>query len=114
MRYILIVITYNEVAMAYINKKISQLCDERKWTLYTLSDKTDIPYSTLNSSINRDAPPKFDTLQRICEAFGISLAQFFMEDEQIEILNKEEKELITLFRKLPEKKQQALISLIDK
>ena len=98
--------------MVYINKLISKLCDERHWTLYTLSEKTDIPYSTLNSSVNRDAPPKIETLERICEAFGISLAQFFIEDEEIEVLNKKEKELVALFRKLPEEKQKALIELL--
>lgn len=100
--------------MVYINKKIFDMCEERNWTLYTLSEKTDIPYSTLNSAINRDAPPKIDTLERICEAFGISLAQFFIDDEEIEVLNKKEKELVALFRKLPEEKQKALIELLDR
>lgn len=99
--------------MVYINKKISRLCEERKWTLYTLSEKTDIPYSTLNSSINRDAPPKFDTLVRICDAFGISLAQFFVdENESFEVLDGKEKELISLFRNLSKEKQNALIELL--
>ena len=100
--------------MIYINKKISALCDEREWTLYTLSEKTDIPYSTLNSSVNRNAPPKIDTLEKICEAFGITLAQFFIDDEEVEILSKKEKELITSFRELSPNKQQALIDFISK
>ena len=101
--------------MVYTSKKIFDMCEERNWTLYTLSEKTDIPYSTLNSAINRDAPPKIDTLERICEAFGISLAQFFIkDDEEFEVLNEKEKEIIALFRKLPEEKQKALIELLDR
>ena len=101
--------------MVYINKKISDMCEKRDWTLYTLSEKTDIPYSTLNSAINRNAPPKIDTLERICEAFGISLAQFFVEDgEEFEVLNVKEKELVSLFRKLPEEKQEALVKLLER
>lgn len=101
--------------MVYINKKISKMCEERKWSLYALSEKTDIPYSTLNSSINRDAPPKIETLERICEAFGISLAQFFVEEnEEFEVLSKNEKELLSLFRKLPEEKQKSLIDLLGR
>ena len=99
--------------MTYINKKISDMCDERGWSLYTLSEKTGIPYSSLNSSINRDSPPKIDALEKICASFGCSLAQFFLEDEQVEILNAKEKELITLFRKLSEEKQSALLELLD-
>ena len=100
--------------MIFVNEKINRMCEARGWTLYQLSDRTEIPYSTLNSAINRNAAPKIDTLQRICDAFGISLAQFFMEDEQLEILSSEEKKLVTLFRKLTENKQRAIIEILEK
>ncbi len=103
-----------ECAMVYINKRIMEMCEARNWSLYELAGKADVPYSSLNSSINRDTPPKVDTLERICEAFGISLAQFFIEDEQLEVLTTKEKELLAIFRKLPEEKQTALIKLLDK
>lgn len=51
-------------------------------------------------------------LQRICEAFGITLSQFFLDDEQIDILTEREKKMISSFRKLNPEKQQALIDLI--
>ena len=98
--------------MVYINKKICDMCDERGWSLYELAERTEMPYSTLSSSINRNTPPKIENLERVCDAFGISLSQFFMEDEQLEALSKNEKELVYLFRKLSEEKQKALISLI--
>ena len=100
--------------MIFVNEKINRMCEARGWTLYQLSDRTEIPYSTLNSAINRNAAPKIDTLQRICDAFGISLAQFFMEDEQLEILSLEEKKLVTLFRKLTENKLRAIIEILEK
>jgi transcriptional regulator with XRE-family HTH domain len=64
--------------------------------------------------MSRGNPPKIETLQSICEAFGITLAQFFIDDEELEVLSKEEKKLISLYRKLPEGKQVALIELIDR
>ena len=82
--------------------------------MYELAQEMGITQSTLTSIMRRGNPPKIETLQRICDAFGITLAQFFMEDEQLEILSQEEKRLIALFRKLPDNKQQALIKLIDK
>ena len=100
--------------MVYINKKIVEMYESRGWTLYTLAEKADVPYSSLNSSINRNTPPKIDTLERICEAFGVTLAQFFIDDEDLEVLNKKEKELIALFRKMPEEKQQALLELLNR
>ena len=82
--------------------------------MYELAQEAGITQSTLTSMMKRGNPPKIETLTCICEAFGITLAQFFMEDEQLEILSKEEKELIALYRKLSITKQQALIDLLNK
>ena len=98
--------------MNAINEKILRLSQEREWSTYELAQRADITHSTLNSSINRDTPPKIDTLERICDAFGITLAQFFLEDEQMEILSAEEKELIARFRRMPPEKQRALLELL--
>lgn len=97
-----------------INKKIENLRFQRGWSMYELAQEAGITQSTLTSMMKRGNPPKIDTLECICEAFGITMAQFFMEDEQLEILSKSEKELIYSFRSLPADKQQALIDLIKK
>ena len=97
-----------------INKKIEKLRFQRGWSMYELSQEAGITQSTLTSMIKRGNPPKIETLSCICEAFGITLAQFFMEDEELEVLSKNEKELIALYRKLSPAKQQALIDLINK
>ena len=82
--------------------------------MYELAQEAGITQSTLSSMIKRGNPPKMDTLGFICEAFGITLAQFFTEDEEIELLSKEEKRLIFLFRRLPQEKQKALLDLLKK
>ena len=97
-----------------INKKIENMRFQRGWSMYELAQEAGITQSTLTSMIKRGNPPKIDTLESICEAFGITLAQFFMEDEHLEALSKNEKELISLFRKFSDTKQQALIDLLKK
>ena len=97
-----------------INKKIIDLCNERGWSIYELSLQSGITQSSLNSMIHRGNPPKIENLKCICEAFGITLAQFFLENEQYEILSKKEKELVVSYRKLTEKQQQALLDFIGK
>ena len=82
--------------------------------MYELAQEAGITQSTLTSMMKRGNPPKIDTLECICEAFGITLAQFFVQDEEIEILAKNEKRLISLFRKLSARQQQGLIELIDR
>ncbi len=97
-----------------INKRIIDMCNERNWSTYDLAKEAILTHSTLSSMLQRGTPPKIDTLQRICEAFGITLSQFFLEDEHLEVLNSKEKKLISLFRKLSAKKQQALLDFIDR
>ena len=80
-----------------INKKINNLRVQRGWSMYELAQEMGITQSTLTSIMKRGNAPKIETLQRICDACGITLAQFFMEDEQLEILSGEEKRLVSLF-----------------
>ena len=92
--------------------KIESLKQERGWTDYELAQQAMVTQSTIASMKARNSAPKLDTLQAICNAFGITLSQFFLEDEQIEVLNRQEKILIEQYRKLPPKKQKALIDLL--
>ncbi len=93
--------------------KIRKLQWERGWTDYKLAMEANISQSTLATIFARNTPPKFDILQCICDAFGISLAQFFLEDENIDFLSPDEKRVLTIFRKLSRKQQQALVELLE-
>ena len=77
-----------------ILSKIRELQGSRGWTDYKLAQEADIPLATLSSLFQRNNPPKVDTLQCICNAFGLTLAQFFLEDEKIEVLSETEKEML--------------------
>ena len=92
--------------------KIEKLRFERGWTDYELAQHAMVTQSTIASMKARNSPPKVDTLQAICDAFGITLAQFFSEDEEMELLNNQEKKLLEKFRRLPQEKQNALIDLL--
>lgn len=94
-----------------ILSKIRELQGSRGWTDYKLAQEADIPLATLSSLFQRNNPPKVDTLQCICKAFGLTLAQFFLEDEKIEVLSETEKDMLQVFRKLSPKQQKSLISV---
>ena len=95
-----------------IIKRIDDLRKERNWSVNFLAMEAGLTQSTLSSMLMRNTPPKLDTLQSLCDAFGITLAQFFLEDESVEIVSEQEKKLLAEFRKLPTQKQSALLSLI--
>lgn len=96
-----------------IIKRINDLKTERNWSTNYLAMEAGITQSTLSSILNRNSPPKIETLQSICTAFGLTLSQFFLEDEKIEILNDTEREMLQLFRKLSPKQQKALIQVFE-
>lgn len=93
-------------------EKIDKLRKERNWSVYTLALEAGVTQSTLATMYQRKTPPKLETLQLVCEAFGITLSQFFLEEEKIEVLSAKEKELLAAYRKLSENKQNALLNLI--
>ena len=96
-----------------IIERINELRLERGWSVNNLALEAGITQSTLNSVLQRGTAPKIDTLQCICNAFGISLSQFFLEEEETKLLTGKEKELVSAFRKLPKDKQYALLDLLS-
>ena len=94
-------------------ERIHQLRTERGWSVNNLAMEAGLTQSTLNSILSRNTPPKIETLQLLCNAFKITLAQFFMNDEQFELVNANEKELLMSFRRLSVQKQQALLEILS-
>ncbi|HBA63932.1 MAG TPA: XRE family transcriptional regulator [Lachnospiraceae bacterium] len=76
---------------------ITTLCKRRNWTYYKLAKESGIPYSTLNNMIHRANIPTIPTLQKICNGFGISLADFFSDESSPIQLNEQQKELLSLY-----------------
>ena len=92
--------------------KITQLLDERHWSLYRLAKEAEISYSTLSNTFQRNNVPSIPTLMKICDGLGITLSEFFDEegsvvkrltvmDHQMLVdyhrLSKEDKRLVTAY-----------------
>ena len=98
--------------MMDIIDKIDKLRVDRGWSVYSLSEFSGVSQSSIATMYQRNTPPKIETLKALCDAFGLTLAQFFLEDEQTEILTAEEKELIIKFRTLSQDQKTALLKLL--
>ena len=75
-------------------EKIEKLRKERGWSINNLAMEALLTQSTLNNLYARKAEPKLSTLRAICNAFGISLAEFFADDAE----EKKEESLSSAFR----------------
>ncbi len=96
-----------------IQKRIKQLMQNRNWTDYRLAKEANLSQSTITNMFNRNNAPTLPTLEAICKAFGITLAQFFSECDEHIGLTDEQQELFTKWSTLSEKQKRALLSLIN-
>ena len=86
----------------YVLKKVTQLLQERNWTLYRLAKESEISYSTLSNTFHRNNVPSVSTLMRICDGFGITLSEFFDEGGiTVKQLTSSDQKLLADFHSLP-------------
>ena len=93
-------------------RRIKQLMEERDWTDYRLAKKSNLSHSTVTNMFNRNNAPTLPTLEAVCKAFGITLAQFFTEGNSPE-LTEEQRILFAKWSTLKDDQKQALLALID-
>ncbi len=85
----------------------------RGWSEYRLAKESGLSQSTIANIFRRNTLPSIPTLEIICNAFGITLSQFFMDDENSSSLSEEQKNLLKNWGKLSKSKRRALINLIN-
>lgn len=67
-----------------VNAKLHKLLQAKGWSAYKLAKVSGLSESTIRNVFHRNNVPSISTLEAICEAFGITLAQFFTEGEVVE------------------------------
>lgn len=94
-------------------EKITKFRLERNWTEYQLAEKSGLPQSTISSWYRKNQIPTIPSLEKICNAFNITLAQFF-SDENLEIIHvtKIQSDLLHEWNKLQDNQQQAVLQLL--
>lgn len=90
-----------------VNDRIRQLMRERGWTPYRLAKESDLSDATVGNLFRRNTVPSMTTLEAICSGLGITLSQFFAEEEMVE-LTPELKELFEDWVNLTADQKQAV------
>lgn len=93
-------------------KKIDILMKERNWSDYKLSTESGLSSSTIANIHRRNTVPSISTLEAICSAFGITLAQFFTDDTYTVQLNREQQELFSRWVTLTDTQKELIYKLI--
>lgn len=96
-----------------IREKIDKLRKERGWSKCKLARMAGITPASIYSWYNGDDhTPNRDSIEGICIAFGISVAEFYA-DIDMDNLTEKEIRLLELFRKMPEKEQNKALSMLE-
>ena len=92
-------------------KRINTLRLERGWSIYRLSIEANLPQSTMINMFNRETLPSITTLECICHAFGVTMSEFFREDEA-RAQSAEASEVVSAFEKLSEDDRRLVLTVI--
>ena len=97
-----------------ILEKITKLRQERHWSEYQLAEKSGLTQSTISSWYRKNMVPSIPSLTKICDAFGITVSQFFLEDgNKTVLLNDNQLSLLEVAAKLSPEQYNALLNFLE-
>lgn len=92
-------------------ERLQQILDARGWTRYRLARECGLDSSTIANIYKRHAMPSIPTLEIICKGFGITMSQFFAEDDMVEV-TPELKELFEYWITLTPDQKEATLTMV--
>lgn len=96
----------------YVAERIKELCDKHGFSKYRLAQLTGMSQTALGNIFAKTSIPTIPTLEKICEAFDISLAQFFAGEGDRPDLTDAQKEVLGLWSELNAEEQKILLKFI--
>lgn len=95
-----------------VKTRLQQLMNERGWTIYRAAKEADIPWSTVRNMFKRNTEPSIQTLESLCNGMGLTLSQFFDENNSMG-LSPEQAQLLQKWSRLRDKDKHLISDLID-
>lgn len=93
-------------------ERILQLRLERGWSEYKLSEESGIAQTTISSWFRKDIYPSIPSLEKICKAYNITLAQFFNFDNEPVPLSDDQQVLLENWNRLTDRQKKAILELM--
>lgn len=95
--------------MIDVLERVTYYRTQKGWSEYQLAEKSGLTQSTISSWYRKNMIPSILSLEKICNAFGITLSQFFSTEDDDFSLTILEKELLAEANRLTEQQKTALI-----
>ena len=68
-----------------ILSRLIKLQKQYGWSDYRIAKEAGLSPNTVSNIYRRNNTPSMATLEALCRAFGITMAQFFADDDMIEV-----------------------------
>ncbi len=98
--------------MIDVVNRINELRKARGWSVYRLSQECGLSATTIHKWFEQKSYPNLPAIETVCEAFGITLPEFFSEGKLVEI-TPENKVLYTSWGCLTREEKTLITKLID-
>ncbi len=101
--------------MINVLERITELRVERGWSEYQLAVRSELTQSTISSWYRKNMLPTVPSIQKICDAFGITLSQFFLEEnDNVTTITPQQKRLLAYSAKFDSNQIDALLEFLGK
>lgn len=92
---------------------INELRNERGWSVNELAKRSGLNQSTLASLFNKNNNPTISTLENICNAFGITISQFFAGKSDCIELTDQQRKMLDKWNTLTDEQKEALLLFLN-
>ena len=101
--------------MFNVLERIDELRNARGYSIYRICKETGIPQSTFTTWYSRNIEPPIEAVEKVCNLFGITLAEFFCTDTDIENagLATNTKEISEKYQLLNTEQKQVILSVAN-
>ena len=100
--------------MIDILERITYYRKQKNWTEYQLAEHSGLTQSTISSWYRKNMYPTIPSLEKICNAFGITLSQFFADKNESFTLTALQRELLMTINHFSKEQQYALLEFFKK
>lgn len=99
--------------MIDILERMEKLQESRGWTEYQLAQRAEIPQSTISSWRRKKMLPSLLSLEKICNAFEMTMAQFLAESGRMTEITPDQRKLLDRWEMLSSAQRKAFLELME-
>lgn len=98
----------------FVAKRTLELCEKQHLTMYRLAQLSGLKQSTISNIIKQKTLPNLITIDKMCSGFGITLSQFFLEEDGICVsLTDDQKQIVDIWMALDNDKKKFVKTVLQ-